>query len=58
MHRGPAAWSAILPVQPAPMPLPLSGDQTFDVAIIGEGFAGLAKGASGRNSGLMTDLPQ
>lgn len=39
-HRGPAAWSAILPGQPAPVPLP--GDQTVDVAIIGGGFAGLA----------------
>ncbi len=40
VHRGPAAWSAILPGQPAPMPLP--GDQTVDVAIVGGGFAGLA----------------
>ena len=40
VHRGPAAWSAILSGQPAPMPLP--GDQTVDVAIIGGGFAGLA----------------
>jgi glycine/D-amino acid oxidase-like deaminating enzyme len=40
VHRGPAAWSAILPGQPAPMPLP--GDATVDVAIIGGGFAGLA----------------
>lgn len=40
MHRGPAAWSAILPGQPAPVPLP--GDLTVDVAIIGGGFAGLA----------------
>jgi glycine/D-amino acid oxidase-like deaminating enzyme len=40
VHKGPAAWSAILPGQPAPMPLP--GDQTVDVAIIGGGFAGLA----------------
>lgn len=40
VHRGPAAWSAILPGQPAPVPLP--GDQTVDVAIIGGGFAGLA----------------
>jgi glycine/D-amino acid oxidase-like deaminating enzyme len=39
-HAGPAAWSAILPGQPAPAPLP--GDQTVDVAIIGGGFAGLA----------------
>ena len=35
VHRGPAAWSAILPGQPAPMPLP--GDATVDVAIIGGG---------------------
>ncbi len=40
VHRGPAAWSAILPGQPAPVALP--GDQTVDVAIIGGGFAGLA----------------
>lgn len=40
VHKGPAAWSAILPGQPAPVPLP--GDQTADVAIIGGGFAGLA----------------
>ena len=40
VHRGPAAWSAILPGQPAPVTLP--GDQTVDVAIIGGGFAGLA----------------
>ena len=40
IHKGPAAWSAILPGQPAFVPLP--GDQTVDVAIIGGGFAGLA----------------
>ncbi|MBN8631713.1 MAG: FAD-binding oxidoreductase [Rhodobacterales bacterium] len=40
VHKGPAAWSAILPGQPAPLPLP--GDQSVDVAIIGGGFAGLA----------------
>lgn len=40
VHKGPAAWSAILPGQPAPVPLP--GDQTVDIAIIGGGFAGLA----------------
>lgn len=40
VHKGPAAWSAILPGQPAPVPLP--GNQTVDVAIIGGGFAGLA----------------
>lgn len=40
VHKGPAAWSTILPGQPAPIPLP--GDQTVDVAIIGGGFAGLA----------------
>jgi glycine/D-amino acid oxidase-like deaminating enzyme len=39
-HKGPAAWSVILPGQPAPKPLP--GDTTVDVAIIGGGFAGLA----------------
>ncbi|MBL4928110.1 NAD(P)/FAD-dependent oxidoreductase [Fuscibacter oryzae] len=40
VHKGPAAWSAILPGQPAPLSLP--GDQRVDVAIIGGGFAGLA----------------
>ena len=40
VHKGPAAWSEILPGQPAPVPLP--GDATVDVAIIGGGFAGLA----------------
>lgn len=40
MQRGPAAWSAILPGQPAPVPLP--GDATVDVAIVGGGFAGLS----------------
>lgn len=38
--KGPAAWSAILPGQAAPVPL--SGDVTADVAVIGAGFAGLA----------------
>ena len=40
VHKGPAAWSAILPGQPAPMLLP--GDRTVDVAIVGGGFAGLS----------------
>ena len=40
VHRGPAAWSAILPGQPAPVPLP--GDLTVDVAIVGGGYAGRA----------------
>ncbi len=40
VQKGPAAWSAILPGQPAPVHLP--GDQIVDVAIIGGGFAGLA----------------
>jgi len=40
VHKGPAAWSAILPGQPAPVPLP--GDAAVDVAIVGAGFAGLA----------------
>lgn len=39
-HKGPAAWSAILPGQPAPVPL--TSDQTVDIAIVGGGFAGLA----------------
>jgi glycine/D-amino acid oxidase-like deaminating enzyme len=40
LHKGPAAWSAILHGQPAPVPL--DGDATVDVAIVGGGFAGLA----------------
>ena len=40
VHRGPAAWSAILPGQPAPQGLP--GDMTADFAVIGAGFAGLS----------------
>ena len=40
VHRGPAAWSSILPGQPAPVTL--AGNVTVDVAIIGGGFAGLA----------------
>jgi glycine/D-amino acid oxidase-like deaminating enzyme len=40
VHKGPAAWSAILPGQPAALPLP--GDVRVDVAIIGGGFAGLS----------------
>lgn len=40
LHRGPAAWSAILPGQP--VPVSLAGDQSVDVAIVGGGFAGLA----------------
>ncbi|WP_413874212.1 NAD(P)/FAD-dependent oxidoreductase [Albidovulum sp.] len=40
VHRGPAAWSAILPGQPAPVAL--TGDRTADFAVIGGGFAGLS----------------
>jgi glycine/D-amino acid oxidase-like deaminating enzyme len=40
VHRGPAAWSVILPGQPAPVPL--DGDRVADVAIVGAGFAGLS----------------
>ncbi len=40
VHRGPAAWSAILPGQPAPVTL--DGDRTADFAVIGGGFAGLS----------------
>ncbi|AZB66312.1 FAD-binding oxidoreductase (plasmid) [Cereibacter sphaeroides] len=40
VHRGPAAWSAILPGQPAPQQL--EGDGTADVAVVGAGFAGLS----------------
>lgn len=39
-HKGPAAWSAILPGQAAP--IVLDGDQTVDFALIGAGFAGLS----------------
>ncbi|MDO5704887.1 MAG: FAD-binding oxidoreductase [Paracoccus sp. (in: a-proteobacteria)] len=40
VFRGPAAWSAILPGQPAP--IPLNGDTEADFALIGGGFAGLS----------------
>lgn len=40
VHRGTAAWSAILPGQPAPVAL--DGDRTADFAVIGGGFAGLS----------------
>lgn len=40
VHRGPAAWSAILPDQPPPERL--EGDLAVDVAIVGSGFAGLS----------------
>ncbi len=40
VHRGPAAWSAILPGQPAPVLL--DADLTVDFALIGGGFAGLS----------------
>ncbi len=40
VHRGPAAWSAILPGQPAPVVL--DGDRTADFVLVGGGFAGLS----------------
>jgi glycine/D-amino acid oxidase-like deaminating enzyme len=40
VHRGHAAWSAILPAQDAPVEL--SSDTNADFAIIGAGFAGLS----------------
>ncbi|WP_343080901.1 FAD-binding oxidoreductase [Ostreiculturibacter nitratireducens] len=40
VHRGPAAWSAILPGQDAPEPLTES--VTADFAVVGGGFAGLS----------------
>lgn len=40
VHRGPAAWNAILPTRSAP--LSLENDVTVDVAIVGGGFAGLS----------------
>jgi len=40
VHRGPAAWNAIL--GPQPDPVPLETDRTADVVIIGGGFAGLS----------------
>ncbi len=40
MHRGPAAWSAILPGQPAAQVL--EADTTADVVVVGAGFAGMA----------------
>lgn len=40
VHRGPAAWSAILPEDEKPRSV--ENDQHVDVAIIGGGFAGLS----------------
>jgi glycine/D-amino acid oxidase-like deaminating enzyme len=40
VHKGPAAWSAILPGQPAPVPL--EENITADVTVVGAGFAGLS----------------
>lgn len=40
VHRGPAAWSAILPNQDPPVTL--QENLTADIAIIGAGFAGLS----------------
>lgn len=40
IHRGPAAWSAILPGQPAPDVL--AEDLAVDFALVGGGFAGLS----------------
>lgn len=40
VHRGPAAWNAILPNQPPPVRL--DDDLNVDVAIVGGGFAGLS----------------
>ena len=40
VHKGPAAWSAILPGQPAPVPL--ADNITADVVVVGAGFAGLS----------------
>src|SRR6185436_4365274 len=40
VHRGPAAWSAILPAQDAPVEL--AADANADLVIIGAGFAGLS----------------
>ena len=40
VHRGPAAWNAILPTQQPPQPL--TSPITADFAVIGAGFAGLS----------------
>lgn len=40
VHRGPAAWSVILPGQPDPVAL--TGDIMADFAVVGGGFAGLS----------------
>ena len=40
VHRGPAAWSAILPGQDPPVVMP--GDLGADFAVVGAGFAGLS----------------
>ena len=40
VHRGPAAWNAILGAQPDPAIL--NADRTADVVVVGGGFAGLS----------------
>ena len=40
VHRGPAAWAAILPGRPTPRLL--DGNMTADVVLVGGGFAGLS----------------
>ena len=40
VHRGPAAWNAIL--KPQSDPVPLEAERTADVVIVGAGFAGLS----------------
>jgi len=40
VHRGPAAWNAIL--EPQSDPVPLEADRTADVVIVVAGFAGLS----------------
>jgi glycine/D-amino acid oxidase-like deaminating enzyme len=40
LHRGPAAWNAILPDQPTAQSL--ESDATADVVVVGAGFAGLS----------------
>ena len=41
VHRGPAAWNAILAAQP-PASAPLDNDMRADFTIVGAGFAGLS----------------
>ena len=54
VHKGQAAWSAILPGQPAPVSL--AGDASVDVAIVGGGFSGTMVAANLARKGIRSVL--